>query len=76
MRVWTTMEILRCLDLLARCGDQLVCMRDVFIFIPIHSVVELVGSLHIDLCGLMVSFFHMQMLVLAHHPGIEGGLLP
>ena len=57
MWVWTTRETLRCPDLLARCGDQLVCMRDVFMFIFIHSVVELVGSLHIDLCGLMVSLF-------------------
>ena len=32
-------------------------MRDVFMFIFIHSVVELVGILHIDICGLMVSLF-------------------
>ena len=32
-------------------------MRDVFMFIFIHSVVELVGIFHIDLCGLMVSLF-------------------
>ena len=57
MQVWISREALRCLDLLARCGDQLVCMHDVFMFIFIHSVVELVGSLHIDLCGLMVSLF-------------------
>ena len=32
-------------------------MCDVFMFISIHSVVELVGSLHIDICGPMVSLF-------------------
>ena len=57
MWVWISKETLRCLDLLARRGDQLVCICDVFMFIFIHSVVELVGSLHIDLCGLMVSLF-------------------
>ena len=57
MRVWISRETLRCPDLLARRGDQLVCMRDVFMFIFIHSVVELVGSFNIDICGLMVSLF-------------------
>ena len=32
-------------------------MRDVFMFIFIHSVVELVDSLYVDTCGLMVSLF-------------------
>ena len=57
MWVWTTRETLRCPNLLARRGDQLVCIRDVFMFIFIHSVVELVGILYIDICGLMVSLF-------------------
>ena len=57
MWVWISKETLRCLDLLARRGDQLVCMRDFFMFIFIHSVVELVDSLYVDICGQMVSFF-------------------
>ena len=57
MWVWTTRETLRCPDLLVRHGGQLVCMCDVFMFIFIYSVVELVGSLYIDICGLMVSLF-------------------
>ena len=44
MRVWIYRETLRCPDLLARHGDQLVCMRDVFMFIFIHSVVKMVDS--------------------------------
>ena len=56
MLVWISRETLRCPDLLARCGDQLVCMRDVFMFIFMHSIVELVSDFHIDVCGLMVSF--------------------
>ena len=44
MWVWTIMGTSRCLDLQARHGDQLVCMCDVFVFIFIHSVVELVDS--------------------------------
>ena len=55
MRVWTSREILRCLDLLVRLGDQLVCMLDVFMFIFVHSIVELVSDFHVDVCGLMVS---------------------
>ena len=46
MRVWISRETLRCPDLLAKRGDQLVCMHDVFMFIFIHSVFELVGSLY------------------------------
>ena len=44
MRVWTIMGTLRCPDLRAKHGDKLVCMCDVFLFIFIHSVVELVDS--------------------------------
>ena len=55
MRVWISREILRCLDLLARLGDQLVCMLDIFMFIFVHSIVELVSDFHIDVHGLMVS---------------------
>ena len=57
MRVWIFRGALRGPDLLARSGDQMVCMRDFFMFIFIHSVVELVGSLNVDICGLMVSLF-------------------
>ena len=32
-------------------------MRDVFMFIFIHSVVALVDTLYVDTCGLMVSLF-------------------
>ena len=46
MRVWTTRETLRCPDVLIRIGDQLVCMHDVFMFIFIHIIFELVGSLY------------------------------
>ena len=38
-----------------RRGDQLVCMLDVFMFIFMHSIVDLVSDFHIDVCGLMVS---------------------
>ena len=31
-------------------------MLDVFMFIFMHSIVELVSGFHIDVCGLMVSF--------------------
>ena len=55
MWVWTSREILRCPDLLVRLGDQLVCMLDVFMFIFVHSIVELVSEFHVDVCGLMVS---------------------
>ena len=57
MRVWIFGETLRCPDLLFRLGDQLVCMLDVFMFIFVHSIVELVSDFHIDVCGLMVSLF-------------------
>ena len=57
MWVWTTMETSRCPDLLARHGDQLVSMHGFFMFIFIHSVVDLVDSLYVDICGLMVSLF-------------------
>ena len=30
-------------------------MLDVFMFIFLHSIVELVSDFHIDVCGLMVS---------------------
>ena len=55
MRVWTSREIQRCPDLLVRLGDQLACMLDVFMFIFVHSIVELVSDFHVDVCGLMVS---------------------
>ena len=55
MRVWISREILRCPGLLVRCGDHLVCMLDNFMFIFVHSIVELVSAFHIDVCGLMVS---------------------
>ena len=55
MRVWISKEILRCLDLLVKLRDQLVCMLDIFMFIFVHSIVELVNDFHIDVCGLMVS---------------------
>ena len=32
-------------------------MLDVFMFIFMHSIVELVSGLHIDICGLMVALF-------------------
>ena len=57
MWVWIFKETLRCPVLLARHGDQLVYMYDVFMFIFMHSIVELVSGLHIDICGLMVSLF-------------------
>ena len=44
MRVWIYRETLRCPNLLVRIGYQLVCMCDVFMFIFLHSVVELVDS--------------------------------
>ena len=44
-------------DLSDRRGDQLVCIHDVFMFIFIHSVIELVGILYDDICGLLVSLF-------------------
>ena len=56
MRVWISREILRCPDLLVRVGDQLVCMLDVFMFIFMHSILDLVSGFNIDICGLMVSF--------------------
>ena len=56
MRVWSSREILRCPDLLVRLGDQMVCMPYIFMFIFVHSIVELVSDFHIDVCGLMVSF--------------------
>ena len=40
MRVWISREILRFPDLLDRCGDQLVCMLDVFMLIFMHSIVS------------------------------------
>ena len=55
MWVWTSRETLRCPNLLVRLRDQLVCMFDVFMFIFVHSIVELVNDFHIDVCGLMVS---------------------
>ena len=55
MRLWISEETLRCPNLLARCGDQLVCMLDVFILIFMHSIVEMVSDFHIDVCGLIVS---------------------
>ena len=55
MWVWISKETLRCPDLLARHGDQLVCMHGVFMFIFMHSIVELVSDFHIDVCGLMLS---------------------
>ena len=55
MWLWISGEILRCPDLLVRLGDQLVCMLDIFMFIFVHSIVELVSDFHIDVCGLMVS---------------------
>ena len=39
MQVWTLMGTLRCLDLQAKHGDQLVYICDVFVFIFIHRVV-------------------------------------
>ena len=54
MWVWIIVGILRCPKLLVRNGDQLVCMCDVFMFIFIHSVVELVDDY---IYRLMVSFF-------------------
>ena len=54
MWVWTIVGTLRCLELLSRHGDQLVCMCDVLMFIFIHSVVELVGDY---MYRLMVSLF-------------------
>ena len=38
-----------------RWGPASVCMRDVFMFIFMHSIVEMVSGFHIDICGLMVS---------------------
>ena len=55
MWVWIYGETLRCPDLLVRCGDQLVYKLDVFMFIFMHSIVELVSDFHIDVHGLMVS---------------------
>ena len=55
MWVWNSREISRCPDLLVRLGNQLVCMLDVFMFIFVHSIVELVSDFHVDVCGLMVS---------------------
>ena len=55
MQVWISRDILRCPNLLVRLGDQLVCMLDIFMFIFVHSIVELVSDFHIDVCGLMVS---------------------
>ena len=55
MWVWTSKEILRCPDLLVKLGDQLACMLDIFMFIFVHSIVELVSDFDIDVCGLMVS---------------------
>ena len=57
MQVWISREMLRCPDLLVRLGDQLVCMLDVFMFIFMNSIVELVSGFHIDICGLMLSLF-------------------
>ena len=57
MQVWISRENLRCPGLLVRSGDQLVCMLDVFMFIFMHSIVELVSGFHIDICGLMLSLF-------------------
>ena len=54
MWVWIIMGIPRCLELLVKPGDQLVCMCDVFMFIFIHSVVELVDDY---MYRLMVSLF-------------------
>ena len=57
MRVWNIMGTLRCPDLQAMHGDQLVCMCDVFVFIFIHRVVYLVDSLCVNMHILMVSLF-------------------
>ena len=54
MWVWIIVGILRCPKLLVRLGDQLVCMCDVFMFIFIHIVVELVDNY---MYRLMVSLF-------------------
>ena len=54
MWVWIIMGILRCPELLVRHGEQLVCMCDVFMFIFIHIVVELVDNY---MYRLMVSLF-------------------
>ena len=55
MWVWVSGETLRCPHLLVKRGDQLVCMLDVFMFIFMHSIVEMISYFHIDVCGLMVS---------------------
>ena len=54
MWVWTIVGTLRCPELLVMDGDQLVCMCDVFVFIFIHIVVELVDDY---MYRLMVSLF-------------------
>ena len=54
MGIWTIMGTLRCPELPAKHGDQLVCMCDVFMFIFIHIVVELVDNY---MYRLMVSLF-------------------
>ena len=55
MWVWISRETLRCPNLLVKRGDQLVCMPDFFMFIFMHSIVELVSDFHINVCGFMVS---------------------
>ena len=54
MWVWTIVGTLRCPKIPARHGDQLVCMCDVFVFIFIHSVVEMINDY---MYRLMVSLF-------------------
>ena len=68
MWVWIIVGILRCLELLVRHGDQMVCMCDVFMFIFIHSVVELVDDY---MYRMMVSLFVYANVGPCSSPGYQ-----